>query len=118
MLKIDAAEVAGENCVTLEDGQRLYELIHPELAGDRPVQLDFAGTEVFASPFFNAAIGQLLRDIAPETLNRRLEISHLSAPGLRLLGRVIENAKNYYSSEELKQASNQALGDDDADEIS
>ncbi|MBD2542537.1 STAS-like domain-containing protein [Planktothricoides sp. FACHB-1370] len=32
----------------------------------RPVELDFAGVEIFASPFFNFAIGQLLRDISPD----------------------------------------------------
>lgn len=52
----------GANCITLDDGQQVYNAIHPELTAGHPVELDFDRVEIFASPFFNAAIGQLLKD--------------------------------------------------------
>ncbi|WP_292870942.1 STAS-like domain-containing protein [Nostoc sp. LPT] len=38
----------------------MYALVYPELLAEHQVELDFAGVEIFASPFFNFAIGQLL----------------------------------------------------------
>ncbi|MBN4005571.1 MAG: STAS-like domain-containing protein [Nostoc sp. LPT] len=50
----------GKNCTTPGDGQKVYALVYPELLAEHQVELDFAGVEIFASPFFNFAIGQLL----------------------------------------------------------
>jgi len=108
-MRIDVASIAGENCVSLAEGQKLYELIHSGLSGGDTVELDFAGCHVFASPFFNAAVGQLLRDISPNELNRLLVISELSEAGHRLLTRVIENAKDYYGSEGLRRATDHVM---------
>ena len=55
----------------------------PELVADREVTLDFDGVSVFASPFLNAAIGQLLKDVRPEDLNRLLRIEKLNPTGDR-----------------------------------
>lgn len=93
-------DLVGKHCMTPQDGQKVYDLIHPELLAERPVELDFAGVDFFASPFFNFAIGQLLRDIPPETLNRLLKVSNLNRVGRQILRQVIENSKQYYSSDE------------------
>ena len=99
----------GKNCITSEDGQKVYQLIHPELLAGNSVELDFSEVNVFASPFFNAAIGQLLKDIQPETLNRLLKLSHLNSVGTQLAKKVIDNAKQYYSSEDIRKAVNEVL---------
>jgi hypothetical protein len=39
----------------------------------RPVELDFRSVNICISPFLNFAIGQLLRDIQPDTLNEQTE---------------------------------------------
>lgn len=96
--------LVGEYCITLEDGQKVYELIHPELQAGRPVELDFTGTTVHASPFFNAAIGQLLADISAPTLGRLLTVRGLNPVGMSVLRRVIENAKEYYSNSRVRTA--------------
>jgi hypothetical protein len=108
-MRIEIKDIAGENCVSLEEGLKLYELIHTELARGAPVELDFAGCQVFASPFFNAAIGQLLRDVSPDDLNRQLGVANLSDAGHRLLTRVIRNSKEYYESESLRRASDDVM---------
>lgn len=100
----DIHSLVGENCMTPDDGQKVYQEIHPQLVADRPVELDFAGVKVFASPFFNFAIGQLLRDIQPEELNRLLKVSNLNPVGSRVLTRVIENSKRYYCDEKIRKA--------------
>lgn len=108
-MKLDIYELIGENCITLEDGQKVYDLIHPELLTGRRVELDFTDVSVFASPFLNVAIGQLLKDIKSEDLNRLLKISNMSPPGLAVLRRVIENSKQYYSDENFRKAQDEVL---------
>jgi len=104
MKKYNIYDLVGKYCMTLEDGQKVYKLIHPELKAERPVEVDFAGVNIFASPFFNFAIGQLLGDIKPETLNRLLKVSNLNPVGKQVLKAVIENSKRYYSDEYTRKA--------------
>jgi hypothetical protein len=95
--------------MTPEQGQKIYELIQPELVANRPVELDFSRVNICISPFFNFAIGQLLRDIQPDTLNRLLKVSNLNPVGLQVLKLVIDNAKSYYSDDNFRQAVEKVL---------
>ncbi|MCI5130678.1 MAG: DUF4325 domain-containing protein [Candidatus Electrothrix sp. EH2] len=96
-------DLIGANCITLDDGQQVYKTIHPELTAGLPVELDFDQVEIFASPFFNAAIGQLLKDIAPDDLNRLLAFHGLNSNGQAVMRRVIENSKRYYNEPEFRK---------------
>jgi len=97
-MHINVKELVGENAMTLDDGEAIYTRIHHPLTHGETVELDFDGVQVFASPFFNAGIGRLLGELAPDALNARLKFDHLSDFGARILRRVIENAKDYYAS--------------------
>jgi hypothetical protein len=108
---VKVMEITGENAVAQEDGQKLYEIVTEQLKSGQELQLDFHGVKIFASPFFNAAIGQLLKDFGPDDLNRRLKFEHLSSVGQEVLKRVIENSKKYFSSSEsYRQAQTEVIG--------
>ena len=96
MKKILVRSEIGKNCITASDGQKIYELIFPLLRKDQMIELDFSGVDIIASPFFNAAIGYLLKDISNEKLNELLTISKLIPTGREVLKKVIENSKRYY----------------------
>jgi len=102
-------EIVGEDAITFDDGQSVYERLKPELVANREATLDFGGVSVFASPFFNAAIGQLLKDFKPEDLNRLLHVENLNPTGHEVLRRVIENAKKYYASKDYREAQAKVL---------
>lgn len=108
-MKLNVYELIGENCLTMGDGQKVYDLIHSELSANRFVELDFTKVGVFASPFFNVAIGQLLRDIKSEDLNCLLKVSNMTPAGLAVLRRVLENSKRYYSDEKTRKAVDEIL---------
>lgn len=110
-MKYSILTLVGEDCITIEDGDKIYALIHPELAADRPVELDFAGVSVFASPFFNAAIGRLLKDFTPQDLNRLLKISNLAPVGMDVLKLVIKNSAQYYRDPALRKALDEILSE-------
>jgi hypothetical protein len=93
----------GANALTMTDGQRLYGEIHPPLLAHETVVLDFEGVNIFATPFFNAAIGRLLFDLSADVLRDRLVIKNLSALGASTLRNVIENAKEYYGGSEARR---------------
>lgn len=97
-------EITGEYATDADSGQQVYDLIHPALLAGNPVELDFSGVSVFASAFFNFAIGQLLKDLSPDILNDLLKITGLSPNGYSILKRVIENAKHYYSDAQYQKA--------------
>ncbi len=84
-------------------------MIHPELAAGRPVELDFAGVRVFASPFFNAAFGRLLKDLTPEDLNRLLKVLNMTPVGRDTLKLVIKNSAQYYRDPAFRKALDEIL---------
>jgi hypothetical protein len=104
MKKLNILDLVGEDCITIEDGEKVYDLIHPELKACRPVELDFAGVTVFASPFFNSAFGNLLEDLTPEDLDRLLKVSNLIPVGRETLKLVIDNSAHYYRDPVFRKA--------------
>lgn len=98
-----------DDCITAEDGQKVYDLIHPELSAGKPVVVDFAGIEAFASPFFNTAIGQLLRDLERDELNRLLKVENIRPVGDQTVRLVIKNAYRYYRDPDYRKALDEVL---------
>lgn len=103
-MRLEILTVVGENCVTIEDGEMVYELIYPELAAGHPVELDFSGACVFASTFFNPAIGRLLKDFTDEQLNRLITVTNITPVGRDALRRVIEHSARYYRDDAYRKA--------------
>jgi hypothetical protein len=63
----------------------------------------------FLSVFFNFAVGQLLRDIAPSNLERLLTVRNLTSVGQQSYDRVLENATHYYALDEKEQKTIDAI---------
>ncbi len=110
-MKLNVRNLVGSNCVTYGDGQKVYDVVHPELQRGRPVELDFEGVRVLVSLFLNAAIGRLLEDISTEELNRLLTISNLPPGGVETLKRVIENSNDYYHNPQVREALDRILAE-------
>lgn len=104
ILTIDIATDIGSNCITFDDGEKIFEMIHPYLLEQQVVELNFKNVKIFASPFFNAAIGPLLNDLTTEQLNEYLVFSNLSDHGNNVLRRVITNAKNFYQNPKISES--------------
>lgn len=96
-MEVRIQDMIGVRCITRDDGQRVYEAIQSVLKGEEPVTLDFVGVTQFASPFFNFAIGQLLKHVPVDRLKGLLKIKNLIPDGRLVVDRVIENASRYHS---------------------
>ncbi len=108
-MNIVVRDLVGENAITLEDGAKIYENIFPALKSEEKVIIDFIGVKVFASPFFNAAIGKLLKDFTPDALNRLISFLNLNSVGSDIIKRVIDNSKQFYSNPEVQKATEKTI---------
>ncbi|NES23342.1 MAG: STAS-like domain-containing protein [Symploca sp. SIO3E6] len=106
---INILDLIGKYCITTEAGQRVYDLIHPKLLEEQPVELDFTGVEIAAPPFLNFAIGQLLKDIPPETINRLLPRKNLNPLDEESLEFIIDDCQQYYSDSEFRSRVDQVI---------
>ena len=102
-MKIAIKEHIGMRCIITEDGQNIYDEIHEPLTRGEKVILDFEGVTQFASPFFNFAIGQLLKDIKEPDLRRLLQLVNLNETGRLVVDSVIENATKYHSNKDFSK---------------
>ncbi len=102
-MKIIAKNIIGKNTISMQSGQNLYEKISNPLISGEEVEIDFLDVELFASPFFNASIGYLIKDIKVTDLQQRLKIINLSKVGRQLLNHVISNAIKYYDTENKEE---------------
>jgi hypothetical protein len=108
-MKLSIKDKIGPRCIIKEDGQKIYNEIHGSLKNGEPVTLDFNGVSQFASPFFNFAIGQLLKDIQEADLRRLLQIENLNETGKLVVERVIENAAKYHGDKDYRKIVNDIL---------
>jgi hypothetical protein len=102
-MKLSIRDQIGPRCIIREDGQKIYEAIQSPLKNGEPVILDFEGVRQFASPFFNFAVGQLLKDISEAELRRLLHIENLNETGKMVVERVIENAAKYHGDKDYRK---------------
>lgn len=102
-MKISIKDKIGPRCIIMEDGQKIFDEIFEPLNRGETVTLDFAGVTQFASPFFNFAIGQLLKEIKEDDLSRLLHIENLNESGRLVVERVIENAAKYHGDKDYRK---------------
>jgi STAS-like domain of unknown function (DUF4325) len=103
-LRITVKDVTGFNCITMEQGEKIYQLLIDALREKKYVELDFEGIGIFASPFFNVAIGKLLKDYTSDVLNEYLKFINLNPTGREVLKLSIKNSQQYFKSESNKKA--------------
>ena len=87
-------DLVGPEGLTAEDGQRLYDRLHPVLRAGETVELDFAKVEELSEPFLDAAIGRLLDDIPYEDLLFRLIVCNITVRHLQGVRWVLEHARD------------------------
>jgi len=116
-IAIRVFEIVGSpDCVSSEDGQKLYELIVRAFKEGRPVRLSFQNVEFVISAFLHPAIGQLYGQYDESFIRSHLEISDMTEEDKTTLKRVVEDAKAYFKDpERAEQARRSVLEEDDGD---
>ena len=73
VLRIFLEKTVGENCASIDDGEKVLRLIRPELIKGFSVELDFENVKLVLTPFLNTCFGKLL-----EQFGRELTMTHVS----------------------------------------
>ncbi len=89
-------DLTGPTCLSPEKGQKVFRVVEPDVAAGRTVELDFTGVDLFATPFFNLSIGQLLRAHDPASVRSRLRVLNLNEVGQDTFSRAWDNAVQHY----------------------
>ena len=108
-MKINVLSLIGEMCMTYADGQKLHATYRHAFDAGESVTLDFVGTRIFVSQFFNAAVGQVLERHTVDELRQRLIIENLPEAGRLPLQRSVENADRYYRDPNYRSALDKVL---------
>lgn len=94
--------VGGGLCVASGDGEKVYKRLSKALTkaleDGHQVVISFRNVELLTSAFLNSAIGQLYGQYSEADIRRALQVKDLQEEDIRLLKRVVENAKFYYEN--------------------
>lgn len=96
-VRVNVFTQVGGFCVAVDDGEKLFRLLHRALQAGKRVEVSFEGVESLSSSFLNAAIGQLIGAFDAAVLRDRLHIVDLNDDDRVLLKRVIANARRYFA---------------------
>lgn len=99
MKRVKAFDLVGKNAISMQSGMKLHNAIADDLLKGEMVEIDFSDVVLFASPFFNASVGVLLKNISIDQLMDRMRIVDCNEVGVELLNTVIQNALSYYNGE-------------------
>ena len=103
------AEELTPTCMTFEAGDTLLSSIRTELGQGQPVELDFSGVRLVASPFFNAAIAPLFANMSEAEFRRSIIFTGLSPTASRVLDRVVANAQSFYADPAFQESLDRVL---------
>ena len=65
-LRVFLEKTVGENCASIDDGEKVLQLIRPELIKGFAVELDFENVKLVLTPFLNTCFGKLLEQFGKE----------------------------------------------------
>ncbi len=108
-MNVNVQPLVGAVCMTYEDGAKLHDAYRAAFDRGETVVLDFTGTRIFVSRFFNAAVGQLLKEHGIEEVRHRLQIVNLPSAGLAPLRHSVENAQRYFHDPKFQSALDHVL---------
>jgi hypothetical protein len=116
-MRIKLRDMIGENCESIDDGDKLHQAIHKEIQGGAQVELDFTDVRSVITPFLNASIGKLLDLFEKETLMEKLILCHISADHLRRVNEFIDGKEQMNSEKTTLDMMKDLFAEDDLGDI-
>lgn len=107
--KVYLSKLIGKLCITIQDGQIVYDLIYSLLGKSKEVDLDFTDVKIVAAPFVNYAIGRLYRDISAQKIKSLLSFSNITKVNSKVLTLCLDNAERYWTDPNYKYSVDRAI---------
>ena len=96
--------ITSDTCITHQDGDAIHNIIDAVLKKGDLVELDLSQVKAIASPYLNAAVGQLFKNHNRETIENKLTLVGLSPDSKRTVQLVMKNADRYYNDKKYRRS--------------
>lgn len=91
-MRIKLLDLCGKDCCSVGEGQKLYQLIFPEIRKGSLVELDFEGIESLLTPFLNTGFGRLFDYFDKDTIIQKIIFCHISPKFLKKVNEFLDRA--------------------------
>ena len=96
--KVDLVRIVDSPfCVAIDDGNLVHDRIADLMTAGSVAVVSFNGVKRLTTAFLNAAIGQLYNEYSEQVIRERLRVVDASQEQLRLIKRVVDNAKKFFA---------------------
>jgi hypothetical protein len=92
-MRVQLIETIGPECISLDQGGKVYHLLLEELKAKKSVEVDFQGVQTLFSPFLMGSFGKLLERFEKEVLMERLGFCNISPDHLKTVNEFIDRAE-------------------------
>ncbi len=91
-MRIQLIDTIGSECTSLDQGEKVYQLLIGELKEKKNVEMDFQGVKTLFSPFLMGCMGKLLGHFEKEVLMQRLIFCNITPDHLKTINEFIDRA--------------------------
>lgn len=116
-MRIRLIETIGPECVSLDQGEKVYRLLLGELNKKKTVEMDFQGIETLFSPFLMGCLGKLLGNFEKETLMQSLAFCNISTDHLKTVNEFIDRAEARQTEQGDLQSMKELFEEDELGDI-
>lgn len=94
-MRILLQETIGSDCVSLDQGEKIYQLLWEELKlrSRQPIEVDFQGVKTLFSPFLMGSLGKLLGHFEKDFIMQYLTFCNISPEQLKSINEFIDRAE-------------------------
>ena len=89
-LRVFLEKTVGENCASIDDGEKVLRLIRPQLIKGFSVELDFENVKLVLTPFLNTCFGKLLEQFGKELTMTHVSMRNISDEFLQRINNFID----------------------------
>ena len=83
------AETVGENCASIDDGEKILYLIRPELTKGFSMEIDFKGLKFVLTSFLSSYFDRLLEQFDGEIIMTRVNMRNISGEFIQRINNFI-----------------------------
>ena len=117
-LRVLLEQTIGQNCASIDDGAKVFELISPELVKGLTVEVDFKGVTTMLTPFLNSCFGKLLENFGKEKIMTDVAIRNVSEGFLCRINEFINRKDKEYTQSSEQEILRELFDEDGLTDIS
>ena len=112
-IRVALEKIIGENCVSIDDGEKVLQLLRPELLKGVSVEVDFKGVNLLLTPFLNACFGKILEQFGREVTMTHVSMRNISNEFLQRVNQFINRKDEEYTRSNEKEMLEEIFNEDD-----